>query len=102
MKELDVARRLFDEMPCRNVVSWAVMIAGYVSGEMYADALHLFNVMLRESEELPNEAVLVCVLTACSQLGALDQGKWVHAFIDQAKLPKSSSIAAALINMYSK
>jgi len=102
VKELDVARRLFDEMPCWNVVSWAVMIAGYVSGEVYADALHLFNVMLRESEELPNGAVVVCVLTACSQFGALDQGKWVHAFIDQAKLPKSSSIAAALINMYSK
>ena len=52
------------------------MIAGYVNGEMYANALHLFNNMLSESDGTPNEAVLVGVLTACAHLGALDQGRW--------------------------
>lgn len=103
VQKLDVAQRLFDRMPEWNVVSWAVMVAGYINGEMYVDALRLFNFMLRESKEaVPNEAVLVCVLTACAQIGALDQGEWVHAYIDRTKLPKSSNVATALINMYSK
>lgn len=101
-RELDIARGLFDEMPARNVVSWAVMIAGYVNGEMFTSSLRLFNVMLSEGREIPNEAVLVCALTACAHLGALDQGKWIHAYIDKMKLPVSSNIATALINMYSK
>lgn len=101
--ELGAARKMFDEMPSRNAVSWTVMIAGYVNGEMYADALRFFNGMLTEAKEAPNEAILACVLTACAHLGALEQGKWVHACVGRTKLlPKSSNLATALINMYSK
>ncbi|XP_077240053.1 pentatricopeptide repeat (PPR-like) superfamily protein [Tasmannia lanceolata] len=44
-REIDSARKLFDEMPERNVVSWTAMIAGYVNfGDLRA-ARKLFDEM---------------------------------------------------------
>ncbi|KAJ4965905.1 hypothetical protein NE237_017754 [Protea cynaroides] len=99
---MGTANELFSEMPERNDVSWAVMIAGYVSGGMYTSALGCFHDMLCDDNVKPNETVLVCVLSACAHLGALDQGKWIHAYIDRTQLWKSSNISTALIDMYAK
>ena len=50
----------------------------------------------------PNCAVLVCVLSACSQLGALDLGNWVYFYIRKRALMIDSILSAALIDMYGK
>ncbi|XP_043694013.1 pentatricopeptide repeat-containing protein At1g08070, chloroplastic-like isoform X2 [Telopea speciosissima] len=99
---LVTAHKLFDKMPERNDVSWAVIIAGYVGSGRYNDALRHFNEMLSDDKVKPNEAILVCVLSACAHLGALDQGKWVHVYIDKHGVPQSSNISTALIDMYAK
>ncbi|KAG4942672.1 hypothetical protein JHK84_046764 [Glycine max] len=39
------AHELFDEMPERNVVSWATMIFGYASQELTDEALELFELV---------------------------------------------------------
>ncbi|KAF8407956.1 hypothetical protein HHK36_007096 [Tetracentron sinense] len=100
--DLDTAQNLFDKMPERNDVSWAVMIAGYVGGGKYTDALRHFNDMLYDDKVKVNEAVIVCVLSACAHLGAIDQGKWVHVYIDKSEVAVSSNILTALIDMYAK
>ena len=100
--ELVRARELFDMMPGRNDVSWAVMVAGYVGHRFYNEALQCFNDMLCHDEVKPNEAVLVSILSACAHLGALDQGKWIHVYIDKNRILLSSNISTALIDMYAK
>ncbi|KAF8389577.1 hypothetical protein HHK36_024093 [Tetracentron sinense] len=97
----DDARNVFDEMPKRNVVCWSALIAGYVQCSRYKDALFVFQDMLLEEVE-PNQATLTSVLTACAQLGALDQGRWVHAYIDKNKLGVNLMLGTSLIDMYSK
>lgn len=44
---LDDARKVFDDMPERNVVSWTAMISGYTKSGLCSEALHLFVQMLR-------------------------------------------------------
>ncbi|XP_042495118.1 pentatricopeptide repeat-containing protein At5g66520-like [Macadamia integrifolia] len=100
--EMGTASELFSEMPERNNVSWAVMIAGYVSGGRYTAALRCFHDMFCDDKVKPNEMVLVCVLSACAHIGALDQGEWIHAYIDRTRVRKSSNISTALIDMYAK
>lgn len=100
--ELSAACKLFDEMPVRNDVSWGVMIWSYVRNGKYNEALRHFHDMLRYDKVKPNEAVLVCALSACAHLGALDQGKWIHAYIDKSRAPKTSNISTAVIDMYAK
>ncbi|KAK9275123.1 hypothetical protein L1049_022382 [Liquidambar formosana] len=65
------------------------------------DALLVFQDMLLEDVE-PNQCTLTSVLTACAQLGALDQGRWVHGYIDRTNLQVNSTLGTALIDMYAK
>ncbi|KAF5182959.1 Pentatricopeptide repeat-containing protein [Thalictrum thalictroides] len=98
---LDEARRLFDEMPKRSLVTWVVMISGYSQNGRGVDALDLFREMQSLTIE-PNSAILVSVLSACSQLGALIIGNWVHSYIQKNHIRIDSILSAALIDMYAK
>lgn len=97
----DDALKVFRDMPYRNLVSWSALLAGYVQCNRFKDALLLFQEMLVEKVE-PNEATLGSVLTACAQLGALDQGRWVDKYIGTRKLELNSVLGTALIDMYAK
>ncbi|KAI3499396.1 hypothetical protein L1887_35195 [Cichorium endivia] len=102
--EITIASEIFTTMPVRNMVSWAVIISGFLDCGRYIDALSYFHDMVRQScyTSRPNEAVLVCALSACANLGALDQGKWIHAYIVKTSINNTSNISTALIDMYSK
>lgn len=100
--EIGKACELFEGMLLRNSVSWAVMISGFVGYDRYIEALRCFHDMLYEGKVKPNEAILVSVLSACAHLGALDQGDWIHAYIDANGISSSSNILTALIDMYAK
>ncbi|KAH9317982.1 hypothetical protein KI387_019751, partial [Taxus chinensis] len=67
------ARRLFDKMHDRNVVSWTTMIAGYALHGYGWDALKLFELM-KHSGTNPNHVSFVCVLYACSHAGLVEEG----------------------------
>ncbi|KAI4335220.1 hypothetical protein L6164_013887 [Bauhinia variegata] len=98
---LDDAYKVFMDMPRRNVVSWLVMISGYAQNCRPKDALTLFRKMLTSHQE-PNAAVLVSVLSACSQLGALDHGNWIYSYIQKNHIQIDSMLSATLIDMYAK
>ncbi|KAL2233165.1 pentatricopeptide repeat-containing protein At1g50270 [Sesamum indicum] len=97
----DDALKVFRDMPHRNLVSWSALLAGYVQCKRFKDVLLLFQEMLVEKVK-PNEATLASVLTACAQLGALDQGRWVDKYIVTRKLELNSVLGTALIDMYAK
>lgn len=102
--KMNRACQIFSNMPVRNEVSWTVMISGFVGSNNYVEALGYFREMLGVENHMlrPNEAVLVCALSACAHLGALDQGSWIHAYIDKNNILLTSNINTALIDMYAK
>lgn len=93
--------RLFDQMPHRDVVSWNTMIAFYVQMGEFGEAATMFRLM-RESGEQPNQVTLISVLSAVAYLGALAQGRWLHAYIDKHGIELNENLGSALISMYSK
>ncbi|XP_057417499.1 pentatricopeptide repeat-containing protein At1g08070, chloroplastic [Lotus japonicus] len=102
--EIDAARELFDgiELEEKDVISWNTMIGGYSCLGFYQEALALFELMLR-SNVRPNDVTFLGILPACASLGALDLGKWVHAYIDKnLKSTSSASLWTSLIDMYAK
>lgn len=101
--EIDDSRKLFDKMPLRNHVSWNTMISGYVRNGKSENAFDVFNEM-QEQGIKPREHTLVSLLNASAQLGALEQGKWVHNYIrSNSRIYESNSIVVtAIINMYCK
>ncbi|XP_020115134.1 pentatricopeptide repeat-containing protein ELI1, chloroplastic-like isoform X1 [Ananas comosus] len=101
--ELAVARRFFDEMNERDVVAWNAMLSGYIRHGLPEEALELLRdmqiTMLR-----PNEVTLVCALSACSQMGSLALGEWLHGYIDKhlGASGKSPTLGNCLVHMYAK
>eukprot|EP01018_Ginkgo_biloba_P011341 Gb_31474 [translate_table: standard] len=68
-----IAHHVFDKMRKRDVISWSAMIAGYgMHGHGY-EALALFTQM-QEAGVKPDYITFICLLSACSHSGLLDEG----------------------------
>ncbi|GJN39302.1 hypothetical protein PR202_gb28412 [Eleusine coracana subsp. coracana] len=98
---VDVARLLFDQMDTRDVITFNSMITGYIHSGRLRDALLLFMQMRRHSLRADN-FTLVSLLTACASLGALPQGRALHACIEQRLVEEDTYLGTALLDMYLK
>uniref|UniRef100_A0A7C9A4F8 Uncharacterized protein n=1 Tax=Opuntia streptacantha TaxID=393608 RepID=A0A7C9A4F8_OPUST len=95
-----LAHQLFDEMPERNLVSWAALISGYdQAGELFI-AIDLYS-RLRLAL-LPNEFVFGSVISACASLSCLPLGQQVHAQSLKLGCASISFVSNALISCYMK
>ncbi|KAL7604108.1 hypothetical protein Lser_V15G20694 [Lactuca serriola] len=98
---LSCARKVFDEIHERDLVSWNSMISGYSQMGCPTGALDLFEKMKGEGFE-PNEMTLVSVLGACGDLGNLSLGRLIEDYVVDSKMKVNSFIGSSLIGMYSK
>ncbi|XP_057829289.2 pentatricopeptide repeat-containing protein At1g11290, chloroplastic [Cryptomeria japonica] len=96
---LEDARKVFDIMSERDVVSWTAIIGGYAQSKCLNEALILFHQMQLEAMR-PDSVVLISVLSACTQLGALQQGKFLHNFIFKGGFESDVSLMNSLLDMY--
>ncbi|KAK8928188.1 Pentatricopeptide repeat-containing protein [Platanthera zijinensis] len=126
------ARKLFDRMTERDVVSWNAMVSAYVRSGSILLAERLFDEMpvrnvnswtamigglmnagdpkraLTAFRQMqlhgvrPDKMVIVAILSAISNLGYLSSGKWVHDYIRKNAIPIDAFVGTALIDMYSK
>ncbi|KAL5713550.1 hypothetical protein ACHQM5_015614 [Ranunculus cassubicifolius] len=100
--DLEMGEKFFEQIPQKNVFSWNGLIAGYASKGSFSEVLRTFERMLVESDIRPNDVTLVYVLSACSRLGALALGKWVHIYVKNNALMGNVFVGNGLIDMYSK
>lgn len=100
--DLACARKVFDEMPQRNVVSWTSMICGYARRGFAKEAVDLFFDMMRSEDVRPNSVTMVCVISACAKLEDLEIGEKVHAFIRSSGVEVNDVMVSALVDMYMK
>ncbi|PON89495.1 Pentatricopeptide repeat [Trema orientale] len=110
------AKKMFDEMPHRDVIVWNLLIRGFCKTGNVDMGLSLFRQMSersivswnsmisclaqsgRDSEALrlfgemreqgfePDEATVVTVLPVCARLGVVDVGQWIHSYTDSKGL----------------
>ncbi|XP_021747982.1 pentatricopeptide repeat-containing protein At1g59720, chloroplastic/mitochondrial-like [Chenopodium quinoa] len=100
---LDCARKVFDEMPERSVVSWNAIIDAFVRSGEFDVALRLFREMQGWFE--PDGYTLQSIISACAGLGALSLGVWAHAYVLRvcdAKLGSDVLLNNSLVEMYCK
>lgn len=98
---VDEARKIFDSLPSRDMVSWGAMITGYVNLRQYEHALEMFEKMWGMGVQ-PDEIPFSCVLKACTGLNIIQQGKLLHDLSIRSGYATSILIGNTLIDMYSK
>ncbi|KAL4589720.1 hypothetical protein LXL04_002629 [Taraxacum kok-saghyz] len=99
--QLDDARLLFDKSPVKDIVLWTAMINGYVQYNNVDEAMTLFQQM-QIYKINPDKFTVVALLTGCAQIGALEQGKWIHEYMKEHKIVIDAISGTALIDMYAK
>ncbi|PKA49215.1 Pentatricopeptide repeat-containing protein [Apostasia shenzhenica] len=92
---------LFDKIHSRSVVSWTTIISGLVMNDHAEEALLFFEKMRLLGVE-PNEYTIVTLLSACSLLGAFNQGRWMHGYVLKGGVGWNSFVGSALLDMYVK
>ena len=98
---LEDARRLFDELVKKDVISWNVMIGGYAEHNRAKDAIELFNQMRQDGVQ-PDAVTYLSILKACASPSALKWGKEVHACIRRGGFELDVRVGTALLKMYAK
>ncbi|KAJ0968227.1 hypothetical protein J5N97_025144 [Dioscorea zingiberensis] len=74
---MDMAGKVFDGMPERNVVSWTVLMVGFLQESNADKCLRVFDEM-RASRVGPNEYTLSTSLKACGLVGTAGNGAGVQ------------------------
>lgn len=92
---------LFDEIPLRDLISWNILISGFVKSNMFEDAVGVYRMMSREASVQPDEATVVSTLSACTALKHLDLGREIHEYVS-TQLGFTMIIGNALLDMYAK
>ncbi|GAA0153538.1 hypothetical protein LIER_11752 [Lithospermum erythrorhizon] len=99
--EIEVSREIFEDIEDRNVVCWTSMIVGYVKNGCAEEGLVLFNRM-RDGLVEGNEYTLGSIVTACTKLGYLHQGMWVHGYAIKKGITPNGHLISSLVDMYVK
>ncbi|XP_071698694.1 pentatricopeptide repeat-containing protein At1g34160-like [Rutidosis leptorrhynchoides] len=98
---LDNASKLFDEMSKRDVTCWNAIIAGLAQGNRPDEALQMFKRM-KDVGFKPNEITVIGALSACSQLGAVQEGENVYSYIKSERLDLNEQVCNVVIDMFGK
>ncbi|KAJ7535916.1 hypothetical protein O6H91_12G050600 [Diphasiastrum complanatum] len=96
-----LARKVFEKMHMRDVVSWNTMIGGYVKLGQGEKALILYQEM-QQKQIQPNRVTFVSILNACASKAEIKEGRCIHAQVIQNGFGTDVSVANCLIDMYSK
>lgn len=95
------ARRVFDQMTHKNLVSWTTMIAGYMQNQLDLEAVALFAEMGRAGWR-PDAFAVTSLMTSCGSLMALRQGEQAHAYAAKSGLTDDEFVKNGLVDMYAK
>ncbi|CAN6470154.1 unnamed protein product [Victoria cruziana] len=68
-----MAKRVFDEMDEKNIMTWSAMVGGYGMHGDAKNSLTLLEDMLKQGVQ-PNDVICTNVLSACSHAGMVSEG----------------------------
>ncbi|KAI9097487.1 hypothetical protein K1719_025258 [Acacia pycnantha] len=100
-KNLEDARKVFDKMTSKDMVTWTSLITGYAQNELAEDALMLFPLMLRDGLK-PNEFTLSSLIKSSALLPSYRDGRQIHACCIKHGCHSNVYVGSSLVDMYAR
>ncbi|XP_074288256.1 pentatricopeptide repeat-containing protein At4g32430, mitochondrial-like [Silene latifolia] len=96
------AVKVFDELHCRDVISWNALISGYAQNRSYEEAFEAFRSAI--SDTRPNQYTFGSILSAIGSAEAISlrYGQRCHSHLFKSGLNSNPIVSAALLDMYGK
>lgn len=91
------ARKVFDKIAFRDLISWNAMLTGYIRHGLLVEALDIFGQMLQQGYE-PDS---VAISTTLTSLSSLKLALHIHGWVLRRGFEWNLSIANSLIVVYS-
>lgn len=98
---VEAARKIFDKMPQRNVISWNTMLSVYAQHNQVKEAIKILDQM-RHDNVKPDRVTFVSIVDACATHALLSEGERMHGLILDNGLEGDAVLGNALVNMYGK
>lgn len=95
------ARRLFDSMSVKGLITWNAMISGYAQHGYAGEVLELYE-EIKLHGVCPDAVTLVGVLSSCAHVGAYKLGCEVDKRIEMGNFGDNPFLSNALINMHAR
>ncbi|XP_019058119.1 PREDICTED: pentatricopeptide repeat-containing protein At4g39530 [Tarenaya hassleriana] len=99
--KVTAARKLFDGMVTKNIISWTTMLSGYMQNSLHEKAKELFSQMSLFGLK-PDMFACSSILTSCASIRDLQYGRKVHVYTIKSNLETDSYVRNSLIDMYAK
>lgn len=99
---LDSARKVFEGLLHKDVISWNTMITGYAQNGLAGDAIELYCRMKENEDMKPNQGTWVSILPAYAHLGALRDGMRIHGQVLKENLELDVFVGTCLVDLYGK
>lgn len=93
------ARKVFDTMQLRNVVSWTSLISGYSQNSQENDAIIMY-IQMMQSGQFPDQLTFGSIIKACYIAGDIGLGRQLHAHVIKSWFGYHLISQNALISMY--
>ncbi|WOK93964.1 pentatricopeptide repeat-containing protein [Canna indica] len=93
------ARRVFDDMPQKDVVSWTSLISACMRCTLPQEALRVFRDMLHIGVK-PNSVTLSTALGVSSKLKTLAFGREIHCYAVRSGLEHDVFVGSGLVDVY--
>ncbi|KAL0905652.1 hypothetical protein M5K25_024088 [Dendrobium thyrsiflorum] len=95
----DDARKVFDDMPVRDCISWNAMISGYFENGEHLKGLNLF-LMMRDLSVEPDLMTMTSVISGYGFLSDEKPGREMHGYAIKKGFGVDISFFNSLIQMY--
>ncbi|OAY82008.1 Pentatricopeptide repeat-containing protein [Ananas comosus] len=99
---VEVARKLFDEIPDIDVVAFTSLLARYGESGRQLDALRLYQEIVKSDYTEMNAHTYSCALRACVSIRALFEGRQIHAQIVKLSMGSDVFVGTGLVDLYVK
>ncbi|TKY63764.1 Pentatricopeptide repeat-containing protein mitochondrial [Spatholobus suberectus] len=101
-ESIQESKKIFEELNCRETISWNALISGYAQNGLYKEAFLTFLSAVKEIK--PNQYTFGSVLNAIAAAEdiSLKHGQCCHSHLLKLGLSTDPVVSGALLDMYGK